>query len=413
MVQHRPWVPVSYIRGGTSKALFFHEHNVPPAGALRDRFLRRIMGSPDRMQIDGMGGSHLVTSKVALIRPSVHGDADVDYTFVQVGIDNDVVGYSGNCGNISAGVGPFAIDEGLVKEKRTGVSLEPGSNAQEVRIYNTGTNKILISHVPIDPLTGLSLETGNASIDGCPGSGAPILMDYSNVSNFQIHPLDLDMLTLQVVGATRGKGALPTECPIDNATVDDASVEYTICDVGNITIFVDAHGLGLQGDELAADLDNDHQTLARIKELRGKAAVRAGMCQNWELVDEQSPMLPMVAVVSRSLDPGCQIQSRLFLDNKCHTAMAGTGAICTAACSRISGSVVNRLLSELDIQQSTLNIQHPSGRMAVVVMVTPNADPEEAAVPTYKSLSFVRTARRILDARLYIPDDVKDCVPKS
>lgn len=175
-------VPVAYIRGGTSKALFFHESDVPPAGEARDRFLRRIMGSPDRLQIDGMGGSHVVTSKIALIRPSERPDADVDYTFVQVGIDNDVVGYVGNCGNISAGVGPFSIDEGLVKEKRPGVSIDPKLEAQEVRIYNTGTKKVLISHVPIDPETGNSLEPGDAAIDGCPGTGAPILMDYSNVS---------------------------------------------------------------------------------------------------------------------------------------------------------------------------------------------------------------------------------------
>lgn len=181
MVLARPSVPFTYIRGGTSKALFFHEKDVPAPGPKRDAFLRRVMGSPDPLQIDGMGGSHIVTSKIAIIRPSDRDDADVDYTFAQVGIENNTVGYTGNCGNISAGVGPFAIDEGLVKEKRPGVSPDPDVRTQLVRIYNTGTKKVLVSHVPLDPKTGLSLESGNFAIDGVPGTAAPILMDYSNV----------------------------------------------------------------------------------------------------------------------------------------------------------------------------------------------------------------------------------------
>lgn len=140
------------------------------------------MGSPDPLQIDGMGGSHIVTSKIAIIKPSKQPDVDVDYTFVQIGIDNNVVGYSGNCGNISAGVGPFAVDEGLVKEKRAGMSIDSNVGTQEVRILNTGTNKILLSHVPINPQSGRSLELGSYSIAGCPGTGAPILLDYRNVS---------------------------------------------------------------------------------------------------------------------------------------------------------------------------------------------------------------------------------------
>jgi 2-methylaconitate cis-trans-isomerase PrpF len=177
-----PTVPVTYIRGGTSKALFFHEKDVPAAGPNRDRFLKRIMGSPDPLQIDGMGGSHLVTSKISLIKASEREDADVDYTFCQIGIDADTISYDGNCGNISAGVGPWAIDEGLVKGFRRGVSVDSSVPTREIRIFNTGTKKILISHVPIDEFSGKSVEDGNFSIDGCPGSGAAILMDYRNVS---------------------------------------------------------------------------------------------------------------------------------------------------------------------------------------------------------------------------------------
>jgi 2-methylaconitate cis-trans-isomerase PrpF len=167
--------------------VFFHEKDVPPPGPGRDRFILRVMGSPDPMQIDGMGGSHVVTSKVAIIGPSARPDADVDYTFCQVSISTAHVGYGGNCGNISSGVGPFAIDEGLVKEVRPGFSLDPKLKTREVRIYNTGTKKILISHVPVDDKTGFALEAGDYAIAGCPGTAAPILMDFKNVSSSPSH----------------------------------------------------------------------------------------------------------------------------------------------------------------------------------------------------------------------------------
>jgi 2-methylaconitate cis-trans-isomerase PrpF len=127
-----------------------------------------------------MGGGRIVTSKIAIIKPSDRDDADVDYTFAQVGIGEDTIGYDGNCGNISSGVGPFVIDEGLMREFRRGVSVDPRVRTQEVRIYNTGTKKVLISHVPLEEESGKSLESGEIAIDGVPGTGAPILLDYRN-----------------------------------------------------------------------------------------------------------------------------------------------------------------------------------------------------------------------------------------
>lgn len=180
-------IPCAYIRGGTSKALFFHEKDIPPPGAQRDAVLKRVMGSPDAHQIDGMGGTRTHTSKIAIVRPSMREDADVDFTFAQVGIDQDGVSYKGNCGNISSAVGSFAIDEGLVSVNRTGHSGDSSLKAREVRIYNTNTQKILISHVPVDPDSGLSVTVGNAIIDGVPGRSAPILMDYRNVCKSMIY----------------------------------------------------------------------------------------------------------------------------------------------------------------------------------------------------------------------------------
>lgn len=171
-----PSVFATFIRGGTSKAVFFHEKDIPPPGAARDRFLVRIMGSPDPAQIDGMGGGRVVTSKVAIIRPSKRPDADIDYTFAQVGLGEATVSYDANCGNISSGVGPFAINEGLLKSS----TWCDGKGI--VKIYNTGTDALLVAHLPVDPATGRALVKGDYAISGCQSTGAPILMDFSQVS---------------------------------------------------------------------------------------------------------------------------------------------------------------------------------------------------------------------------------------
>jgi 2-methylaconitate cis-trans-isomerase PrpF len=172
-----------YARGGSSKALFLIRDDIPPPGSLRDKVLLRLVGSPDPIQIDGMGGSRIVTSKIAIISTSQREDADVDYEFAQCGVDVASIGYNGNCGNISSGVGPFAIDEGLIaKPFRQGVSPAPGILTREVRIWQTGTKKLLVAHVPIDERTGKSISKGEFEIAAVPGTGAPILMDFRNVS---------------------------------------------------------------------------------------------------------------------------------------------------------------------------------------------------------------------------------------
>lgn len=217
-------------------------------------------------------------------------------------------------------------------------------------------------------------------------------------------------LISQVLGATLNSGVLPTASALDSTVINDKLIECTICDVGNIIVFARAEDLGIQGNEKPADLNNDPSLIARVKELRGKAAQRVGMCKSWKLVDEQSPMIPMVALVSASTIPDAHIQSRLFLDNKCHTSMAGTGAICTAACSRVTGSVVAQLISAESLQKSTFEIQHPLGQIPVVVKT--RSSPLDA-VPEYDSLSFIRTSRRLLDGSLRVPDDVKDTLENN
>lgn len=381
-------IPFTYYRGGTSKSLFFHEKDVPSPGPARDTLLKRLMGTPDPMQIDGMGGTHIVTSKISIVQPSSVPGVDVDYTFCQVGTSSDTISYDGNCGNISSAVGPFAIREKLVKDFREGQSADPKIKTQEIKIFNTGTKKVLISHVPITE-DGLPLQTGNFEIDGCPGTGAPILMDYK-----------------EVVGASRGKGILPTGNAIDKATLGGKEVEYTTCDVANIIVFARAADLGITGDEEPADLDINNELLDKIRELRGKAAQQVGICDDWREIDTVSPSLPMVALISQASNPEGHVRSRLFLNNKCHTSMAGTGAICHTACSRAPDSIVNQMMRPGCEKEATFKIQHPLGLMPVAVATKPVET--EGQLPEFQTLSFIRTARRIMKGDIDVPENVQE-----
>ena len=340
----------------------------------------RLMQCPP---INDIGRTHVVTSKIAIIRPSLRDDADVDYTFAQVSIDSAIIGYSGNCGNISAGVGPFAINEGLLKNFEDSDET-PGVN--KVRIYNTGSKKMLVSYVPVDESTGRALEKGDYQIAGCPGPGAPILMDYSLVT-----------------GASLGRGVLPTGNASDTITLGDKSIQVSICDVANMIVFVSATDLGIAGSEKPADINSNKELIARVKEVRGKGAKLVGMCEDWRKVDEESPMLPMVALVTAPTIAEAHLQSRLFLENRCHTSMAGTGGVCTAACSRVSGSIVQTVMSAKHLKTDSLQIEHPSGILPVTVSTEPSNNEN---VPAFKSLSFVRTARYIFKGDLIVPQDL-------
>jgi len=387
MTPEQPSIPFSYYRGGTSKALFFHDKDVPPSGHARNKLFIRLMGSPDPMQIDGMGGTYIVTSKIAVVKPSSRQDADVDYTFYQISVEADEISDDHNCGNISSAVGPFAITEGLIKEFRAGQRIDPKVKTQEIRIFNTGTKKVLVAHIPLKE-DGRVQESGTFEIAGCPGTGAPILMDYKDT-----------------LGASRGKGMLPTGNPIDMVEVSGQNIEFTFCDVANPVIFAQATALGIQGDKPPRALDENSTLLVKVKELRGKVAQKLGMCQHWERVDEESGAMPMVALVSEASDPHGHIQSRVFIDNKTHTSMAGTGAICHTACSRAPGTVVNKLKRAGCEKEKMFNIQHPLGIMPVTVSTRPG---EGGQLPRFQTLSFIRTARRFLKGEIDVPDDVTD-----
>ncbi|RKF33362.1 2-methylaconitate cis-trans isomerase PrpF family protein [Paraburkholderia fungorum] len=374
-------IPCAWIRGGTSKALFFHEKDLPPAGAVRDHLLKRAMGTPDVLQIDGLGGSRLVTSKIAIIRRSTRSDADVDYTFAQVDIDKDVIGYEGNCGNISSAVGPFAVDEGLID------AAEPITT---VRIFNTNTSKILIARVPV--ADGKARVSGTTAIAGVPGTGAEILMDYTDT-----------------VGSKTGK-LLPSGNVSDTLVLEDGrTIEVSLCDAGNPCVFIAAGTLGISGSELPDAVSADQQLMKTISEIQAKAGQLAGFW-DWKAALPGLPPVIIVAPPDDFVDAAgdCQtaasmdLRARLVFLGKCHDSMAGTGSICSAAASRVRGSVVNRMLPEGQDTGSTLRIGHPLGVMEVKVESSGGPD---SPSPEFTALGFTRTARRLMEGKILVPAD--------
>jgi 2-methylaconitate cis-trans-isomerase PrpF len=367
------------MRGGTSRALFFLERDLPPKGPERDYVLQRAMGKPDRFEIDGLGGGQLGTSKIAIIGPPSIPDADVDYTFGQVLIDHQGIDYQGNCGNISAAVGPFAIEAGLVK---------PVMPETAIRIRNTNTKSIILARVPTEG--DHAKIKGDYVIAGIPGSGAEIALDFRHS-----------------VGAKTGK-LLPTGKVSEEILLENGrSVEVTICDAGNPCVFVRAEQLGLSGKELPPEIDKNSAALQFISEIKDKTAERIGFVKDWRAADPKS-LLPFVAVVGKSADyttsngeevaaSAIEFLSRLVILNACHPAYAGTGAICTAACASIPGSVLNRLLRT---STEMIRIGHPQGVMPVRSVVK---ETQKGSGYEFVFLGFSRTARKIMDGQVYVP----------
>lgn len=376
--EQRP-VRVTLMRGGTSKGLYFRAEDLPPPGAERDAVLKALIGSEDLLQIDGLGGSRLVTAKLAIIGPPSRPDADVDYTYGIVPPGRGIVVYTSNCGNISAGVGPFAIDEGLVPAR------EP---VTAVRIHNTNTGKLLVAHVPV--AGGRARVKGDFAIPGVPGSGAEIFLDYSATA-----------------GAKTGR-ALPTGRPADELALEDGRrFRVTLGDVANPAVFVMAEALGLTGNELPDAINADDALIATLKELRGRAAAAMGLVPDWRAAEEISPALPMVMLVAPPADyadaqarpvaaEAMDLRARMIFYNRCHESMPGTGSMCMAAMSRIPGTVVHDAARARNADG--LRIGHPLGVMEVAVRAAPGA-----GEPCFERLGFGRTARRLMQGLAFVP----------
>ena len=365
-----------YMRGGTSRALFFHEADLPKDRALRDRILLAALGSPDPYgrQLDGLGGGISSLSKAVIVGPPTTAEADVDYTFAQVSVSEPLVDYTGNCGNCTGAVGPFAIDERLVP------SVEPET---VVRLHNTNTRKLVVARVPV--VDGEAAVTGDFELPGVPGKGARIALDF-----------------LDPGGAVTGS-LLPTGRPRDLLEVPSVgTVEASLVDATNPMVFVRAKDVGLAGSELPDAVDSDRALLARLEAIRITAAKLMGI--------PTSPALPKIAIVApaapfctldgRTIQPSeADVCARVISMGKCHRAFALTGAMCLAVAARIEGSVVTECVAPSpEGRGADLRLGHPSGVLPVNAIVERRGGEWWA-----RQVTVYRTARRLMEGFVRVP----------
>lgn len=372
-------------RGGTSRGVYIHRNELPSDPALRDKVILAIFGSPDIRQIDGLGGADPLTSKVAIIGPPTRPDADVDYLFGQVSLTKPFVDYRGNCGNISAGVGPFAIDEGLVRAE------EP---VTKVRIHQVNTKRIIVAEVPT--VNGKAAIEGDFKIDGVPGTGARIMLDFADSA-----------------GSVTGK-LLPTGNVVDELSVESVGkIEVSIVDAANPTVFCKMSDIGLNGTETPQEIDSDVDLRERIEDIRGTAAELIGLVRNKKRAAIESPYVPFIAFVSKPLTytafttgavvkaEEIDLTSRLCFMQQTHKAYPVTGAICTGVAAKIPGTIVNKAISERGKRSLEIRIGHPAGTISIEADVQ-----ERDSEYLIKRAAIGRTARRIMEGYVYIPRKV-------
>lgn len=371
-------IKCTIMRGGTSKGIFLLENDLPLDKAERDHVICRIFGSPDIRQIDGLGGADVLTSKLAIIGPPTRADADVDYTFGQVSFEKEFIDYKGNCGNISAAVGPFAIDKGFVR------AVEPVTT---VRIHLTNSNQILIAEVPVK--NGKACVEGDYHIDGVPGTAAEIRMDWS-----------------AIIGTVCGK-LLPTGNAKDIFCIGGKEYEVSLVDVGNPLVFIRAESLGLSGTETPDEIEGNLALMELVEEIRGCAACSFGLVEEPGRAKSESPYNPFFAIVSKPADYRCfhgkdvkaeevDLVSRLVFMLHMHKAYPITGSVCTGAAMRIPGSIPWEVMTELAKTRTTIRIGHPSGVIAVSV------EAEQDGEVQLRSIKVGRTARMLMDGIAYV-----------
>ena len=372
-----------YMRGGTSKAVFFHEKDLPRDRALWPEIFLKVMGTPDPKQIDGMGGAAQITSKIAVIAPARDPSYDIDYTFFQIGVDAPVVDDRVNCGNISCGVGPFAVDEGLVP------AVEP---VTVVRVLNTNTGKFIEEHVPVKD--GRAMTTGDARITGVPGTGAAMDVYFE-------HP----------GGATTGR-LFPTGNVRDTLyPAGYAPIEATLIDCSNPVTILRAADLGLDGGEITP-FQQDQALLRHIEAIRCQAAVRYGFVDRAEDATEKSLARPKIAVISPAHDfigshgaliPGAEMDicSRVVSVGAFHKTHPITSGIALAAAAGIPGTLAADIVRP-GWDGRTLRIGQPYGVLPIKIVMDGD---------TVRKAGTVRTARRIMDGYVYINDETPGVRP--
>ncbi len=354
-------ITCSMMRGGTSKGLYFEAADLPEERKLRNRVLLAAMGSPDARQIDGLGGAHPLTSKVAIVSRSSRADADIDYLFLQVFVDWAEVSESQNCGNILAGVGPFAIEKGLI---------EAHDAYTDVRIHMVNTGGIAVARVSTP---GRQVEyAGDAWIDGVPGTAAPVMLEF-----------------LDIAGSSCG-ALLPTGNIID--TVD--GIEVTCIDNGMPVVILRASDLGKTGYESPAELEDDEELKDRIE------AIRLQIGQRMNLGDVSAKTVPKMTLVAAPRDDGV-ISTRTFIPHRVHEAIGVLGSVSVATACMVPGSVAQRVSGlAAGSGSQVLDIEHPSGFFSVEIELSPD---EPFAVTR---AALLRTTRLLMRGEVMVPATV-------
>ncbi len=350
--------PCMLIRGGTSKGAYFLASDLPADQSLRDRFLLAVMGSPDPRQIDGLGGAHPLTSKVAIVSPSNLPGCDIDFLFAQVGVETPKVDTTPNCGNILAGIGPFAIVRGLVQ------AGDPVTRVR-VRTINTGTIADLVIPTPggaLDP-------EGLARIDGVPGTSAPITIDF-----------------LEAEGSVCG-ALLPTGRAVDIV----AGVPVTLIDNGMPVIVLKASDVGRTGYEPREQLDKDSALKARLEEIR----LAAGPMMN--LGDVSQKVVPKIALVAPP-QAGGHLSTRSFIPHECHASIGVFAAVTVATAAALPGTPASEVVRMPQGVQRAISVEHPTGEFTVNLTMGGTADH-----PTIERAGLLRTARILMDGTAFVP----------
>lgn len=380
-------IPALYMRGGTSKGVFFLPGDLPADPVRRDAVLLRVIGSPDpyEKQIDGMGAATSSTSKVVIVGRSQRPDCDVDYLFGQVAIGQPLVDWSGNCGNLTAAVGPFAIHRGLVDAPRNGIAV--------VRIWQANIDRRIIAHVPMKD--GMVQELGDFELDGVTFPAAEIPIEF------------LDP------GASSGEddGAmLPTGRTVDVLSIPGmGDIEATLINAGNPSVFIAAASLGLTGAESQQDVNGNPALLAACEAIRAHGALAMGLGDSLESITRSRQHTPKLAffgapaaymassgkaVAATDID----LNARILSMGKLHHAMTGTGAVAIAAAAAVPGTVVSRLLGG---PRGKLRFGHPSGSLAVGAEAR-----QDASGWTITKVAMSRSARRLMEGAVLVPEDL-------
>ena len=369
-------VPFVMMRGGTSKGVFFRSEHVPSDRAALEQLLLDAFGSPDRRQIDGLGGADKLTSKAVVIGKPELPDTDVTYLYGHVGITVADVDFNANCGNLLAAVGVYAIEEGYVR---------PREGMTPVRIHNLNTDKVIVAEIPVK--NGEVVVEGDFAIAGVPGTAAPIALDFKRTA-----------------GAKTGR-LLPLGAPIARIDVQDLGrIEVSVVDLANLVIYVRAETLGMTGTEGPTEIDGNSALLKKIAAVRGAVAHAVGLGAYWDRGGEQST--PKLVAVRAPTDYGnfvtgeivsatsMDLVCRLYSSGSTSKALAATVTACTGGAVKIPGTLPYEIAR---VSRPVVRIGHPSGVIEVESEVA-----QKDGAPHVVSCKIFRTARRIAEGRVYL-----------